>query len=77
MPKEYRFYLKILALPILCFLLGNLHIDEVSNLRDFMTGFVMAVMVVLILWLVYSLIHTLHERHTKETQSPDNSNTRL
>lgn len=61
MSKEYRFYLKILALPILCFLLGSLHIDDVSNLRDFMTGFVMAVIAILILWLVYSLIRSLQE----------------
>lgn len=67
MPKEYRFYLKILILPILCFLLGNLPIGQVSNIRDFMTGFVMAVIVVLILWLVYSLIRTLQEKNTKKS----------
>lgn len=30
MPKEYKFYLKILAIPILCFLLFNLDIDKVA-----------------------------------------------
>lgn len=60
MSKKYKFYLKILATPILCFLLLNLGIDKVSNFRDFMTGFIMAV-IIIVLWLVYSLICTLQE----------------
>lgn len=61
MPKEYKFFTKILAIPILSFLLLNLDIDKVSNLRDFMTGFIMAAIIIIMLWLVYSLICSLME----------------
>lgn len=61
MPKEHKFYLKILAIPILCFLLLNLDIDKVADLKDFMTGFIMAVIMIIMLWLVYSLISSLQE----------------
>lgn len=70
MPKEYKFYLKILAIPILSFLLLNLDIDKVSNLRDFMTGFIMAVIIIIMLWLVYSLICSLMEMQ-KNKKSKD------
>lgn len=61
MPKEYKFYLKILAIPILSFLLLNLDIDKVSNHKDFMIGFIVAVIMIVILCLVYSLVRTLQE----------------
>lgn len=61
MPKEYKFYLKILTLPILCFSLGKLNLDKVSSLGDFMKGFGMAVLIIIILWEVYSLIRSLKE----------------
>lgn len=70
MPKEYKFYLKILAIPILSFLLLNLDIDKVSNLRDFMTGFIMAAIIIIMLWLVYSLICSLMEMQ-KNKKSKD------
>lgn len=70
MPKEYKFYLKILAIPILSFLLLNLDIDKVSNLRDFMTGFIMAVIIIIMLWLVHSLICSLMEMQ-KNKKSKD------
>lgn len=70
MPKEYKFYLKILAIPVLSFLLLNLDIDKVSNLRDFMTGFIMAVIIIIMLWLVYSLICSLLEMQ-KNKKSKD------
>lgn len=61
MQKEYKFYLRILIIPIISFLLLNLDIDKVSNLRDFITGFIMAVLIIM-LWQVYSLIRSLHEK---------------
>lgn len=70
MPKEYKFYLKILAIPILSFLLLNLDIDKVSNLRDFMTGFIMAAIIIIMLLLVYSLICSLMEMQ-KNKKSKD------
>lgn len=62
MQKEYKFYLRILIIPIISFLLLNLDIDKVSNLRDFITGFIMAVLIIIMLWQVYSLIRSLHEK---------------
>lgn len=62
MQKENRFWIKILMLPVLGFLLWNLDIDKVSNIGDFIKGFVMAVLVIIILWLVYSVIRSLHEK---------------
>lgn len=70
MPKEYKFYLKILALPILSFLLLNLDIEKVSNLRDFMTRFIMSVIIIIMLWVVYSLICSLQEMQ-KNKKSKD------
>lgn len=66
MQKEYKFYLKILMVPILGFLLLNLDIDKVSDFRDFMTGFIMAVLIIIMLWLVYSLVRSLHEKQMDE-----------
>lgn len=62
MQKEYKFYLRILIIPIISFLLLNLDIDKVSNLRDFITGFIMAVLIIIMLWQVYSLIRSLYEK---------------
>lgn len=64
MPKEYKFYLKILMVPIISYLLINLDIDKVSNMHDFMTGFFMAIHVIIMLWLVYSLVRSIHEKKT-------------
>lgn len=61
MPKEYKFWVKIIIMPILCFLLLNLDINKVSNLRDFMTGFAMATLIIILLWQVYSVIRSLQE----------------
>ncbi len=62
MKKETKFWIKTFMLSIFCFLLGNLDIDKVSNIEDFMKGFVMATLIIIILWLVYSLIRSLHEK---------------
>lgn len=62
MQKENKFFLKTLMMPILCFLLLNLDLDKVSNIEDFIKGFVMAVLIIIMLWLVYSVIRSLHER---------------
>ncbi len=62
MQKENRFWIKTLMLPILCFLLWYLDIDKVSNIGDFIKGFVMAVLIIIMLWLVYSVIRSLHEK---------------
>jgi len=62
MQKENRFWIKNLMLPILCFLLWNLDIDIVSNIGDFIKGFVIAVLIIIILWLVYGDIRSLHEK---------------
>lgn len=65
MPKEYKFYLKLLAIPVLSFILLNLDIDKVSNIGDFIRGFVMAVIVIVMLWLVYSVYSFLTENAKK------------
>lgn len=62
MQKEYKFFLKILIIPILSFLLLNLGVDKVTNIQDFIKGFVMAVLIIIMLWLVYSVIRTLYEK---------------
>lgn len=72
MEKENKFWVKILVLPILCFLLGKLDIGNVSNIRDFMTGFIMAVLII-ILWQVYSLIRSLQEMQSKKEENEDSN----
>lgn len=73
MKKENKFWVKILVLPILCFLLGKLEVGNVSGIQDFMTGFVMAVLIIIMLWLVYSLIRSLQEMQSKKEENEDNN----
>lgn len=64
------FYLKLAALFVLSLSLMWLDIGGVTNLRDFMTGFIMAICIILGLYLVYSLIRTLHEDRRDEDKKP-------
>lgn len=58
MPKEYKFYLKCLLVPLLC---GLEFFSLMSELPDFITGIIVVAEIIIMLWLVYSIIRDLRE----------------
>lgn len=60
MPKEYKFYLKCLLVPLLC---GArfFSLEKMSELPDFITGIIVVAEIIVMLWLIYSIIRDLRE----------------
>lgn len=69
MKKGNKFFLKVFGIFDLSLFLGILaiHIDKVSNYRDFLAGLLMGILIVILLELVYSVIRSLQENSDNKT----------
>lgn len=73
MPKEYRFYLKCLLVPLLC---GSefFFVKKISESSDFITGFIMVAEIIIMLWMVYTIMQDLREMQKNGKKTGEDKN---